>query len=82
MYKAEVNNMEKFYFVVSSVTYAMKAQRLLSSAGIKSEIKRSTRRSTEKSCSYTVGVAAAKAAQAERILAQHSVKILGRKDGD
>lgn len=73
--------MQKVYFIVSSVTYAMKGRRLLDSAGIRSEIKRSTQRKTDKSCSYTIGVAADKAAEAERILSQNSVKILGRKDG-
>ena len=73
--------MEKVYFVVSSVTYAMKGRRILASVGIKSEIGKRGRRADDKSCRYTIAVSSGNAEAAERMLRANSVRILERKDG-
>ena len=73
--------MEKPLITVSSVTYAMKGQRILASFGIKAGISRSSRRVPEKSCSYTLSVPQDKLGEAIKILKNNGVKVIGSTEG-
>ncbi|MBR2177314.1 MAG: DUF3343 domain-containing protein [Clostridia bacterium] len=65
---------------VTSVTYALRGQRLLASFGIRSKISRTKNRSSEKGCSYSISVPAGKFDEAEEILKKHGIKIIGRTE--
>ena len=66
--------------MVSSVTYALRGQKILRSFGIKSEIERTARRANEKSCSYSIIVNQDKTDEAEKILIKHGIKVIGRTE--
>ncbi|HIS50641.1 MAG TPA: DUF3343 domain-containing protein [Candidatus Gallacutalibacter pullistercoris] len=68
--------MEKPVIQVSSVTYAMRGRELLFRHGIRSYVERSTR-SSRAGCGYNLYVPE-NADQAEKILRQANIKILGR----
>ncbi len=66
---------------VSSVTYAVKGQRLLSGEGIRSRIERTPRRMSDKGCGYSLAVSEDKAEASESILRKNGIKINGRRNG-
>ncbi len=68
--------MEKPVIQVSSVTYAMRGRELLFRHGIRSYVERSTR-SSRAGCGYNLYVPE-NTDQAEKILRQANIKILGR----
>lgn len=70
--------MGKPIIMVSSVTYAMKGRDILFERGIRSYIRRSTRTS-KKGCGYSLYVPE-HADEAEQILREAQVHILGRMD--
>lgn len=67
--------------MVSSVTYALKGQRLLASHGIKSKIERTPKRNNNQSCGYSIIVNINKIDEAEQLLVSSGIKILGRIEG-
>lgn len=65
--------------MLSSVTYALKGQRLLASYGIKSNIQRTPKRNGKQSCGYRIIVLdPEQKEEAERLLVSAGIKILGR----
>ena len=74
--------MDKALIIVSSVTYALRGQGLLASAGVKSQVNRTKNRSGQKGCSYSLSVPQDKADEAVRILQSGGIKVLGRTEGN
>lgn len=66
--------------MVSSVTYALRGQKILRSHGIRSEIERTARRDSQKSCGYSIVVSPDKTDEAENILIKHGIKVIGRTE--
>ncbi len=64
-------------FVLSSVTYAMKARDLLSAQGIRSELTRSAAIRKVRGCGYGLRVRASDKENAERVLVRAGINILG-----
>ena len=62
--------------VLSSVTYAQKAQRILASAGIRSTIMRSAAVRAVKGCAYGLRLQAEQVDQAVEILTAQSIGVL------
>ncbi len=73
--------MGKPFILVSSITYAMKSRDLLFSQGIKSYVERTTRLKEQQGCGYGVYVPN-DTDQAERILAEAGIRIIGRAERD
>lgn len=69
--------MGKPLIMVSSVTYAMKAKQILNSFGIRSEIERT--KDMKKGCGYSLYVPK-NTDEAEKILRENNIKILGRAE--
>ena len=67
---------------VSSVTYALRGQKILRSMGIKTEIQRTTDKTKGKSCSYSIIIPADKAPEAESVLLKHGIRIIGQSERD
>ena len=72
--------MGKPLIIVSSVTYAMKGKQLLKTYGIKSEVQRTPKRNSAQSCTYSLYVPN-RTDEAEKILAENGIKIIGRTEG-
>lgn len=66
---------------VSSVTYAMMGQKVLSSYGIKSRVKRTQRRSSKLGCGYSLEVSSELTDKAMEILVRNGVKVIGFTEG-
>ena len=64
-------------FVLSSVTYAMKARDLLAAQGIRSELTRSAAIRKERGCGYGLRIRTSDRGRAEHILVQAGINILG-----
>lgn len=65
--------------MVSSVTYALRGQKILASYGIKAKIQRTAK--TEKNgCGYSIAVTDDQAQQAEDILIRHGIKVIGHTE--
>lgn len=60
---------------VSSITYAMRGQKLLSSNGIKSRIKRNINKTKPSGCGYVLSVSENDADIAARILENNNIKL-------
>ena len=60
---------------VSSVTYAMRGQKLLSSKGIKSKIKRNINKTNTSGCGYVLSVSSNDAGKAAEILKRNNIKL-------
>jgi len=73
--------MKKELILLPSVTYAMKAKSILDKAHIRSYIQRTPRNTGIKSCGYCLFVPE-KTDEAERILRNGGVRILGRASRD
>ncbi len=71
--------MSKPLIMVSSITYAMKAKSLLSSYGIKSDVRRTPKHTTEHGCSYSVYVPQ-NTDEAEKLLLENHIKVIGRTE--
>lgn len=71
--------MEEPLITVSSITYAMKGKQILNGYGIKAAIQRTPKRSNSQSCTYSLYVPK-NTDQAEEILIQNGIKILGRSE--
>ena len=65
---------------VSSVTYALRGQKILRSMGIKAEIQRTTEKVKGKSCSYSIIVPEGKKADAEKILTKNGIRMIGHSE--
>ena len=65
---------------VSSVTYALRGQKILRSMGIKAEIQRTTDKIQGKSCSYSILLPADKKTEAEKILTKYGIRMIGRSE--
>ncbi len=72
--------MEKPLFIMSSVTNAMRGRELLRKFGIPSEIERTPKNSMRQGCGYSLYVKN-RADEAERLLAENGIKVLGRAEG-
>lgn len=72
--------MSKELIMVSSITYAMKGRDLLRSKGIKAYIERTPGHMDRVGCGYSIYVNG-DVDQAEEILRQGKIKILGRGEG-
>lgn len=64
-------------FVLSSVTYAMKARDLLSAQGIRSELTRSSAIRKVRGCGYGLRIRTSDRERAEQILIRAGINILG-----
>lgn len=64
--------------LISSVTYALKGKRVLSSYGIKAEIQKF--KLPGRSCSYKLAVVQNKTAEAIEILKSNGIKLLDRTE--
>lgn len=73
--------MGKLAIMVSSVTNALRGQKLLASHGIKAEIKRSIGKGDKKGCGYSLAVDGDMAGAAMELLAKNGIKVLGQKEG-
>jgi hypothetical protein len=73
--------MSKPVILVSSITYAMKGRDILQKHGIKSSVERTPRTSENTGCGYSIYVSS-NADEAELILRQYGIKILGRAERD
>ncbi len=71
--------MSKPLIMVSSVTYAMKGKQILNSMGIRSEIERTPKRDMKNGCGYSLYVPK-DTDEAERILKENNIKVLGRAE--
>ena len=71
--------MEKPLIMVSSVTYAMKGKQILNNAGIRCEIERTQKRDVKNGCGYSLYVPQ-NADEAEKILKENNIKIIGRSE--
>lgn len=71
--------MSKPLIMVSSVTYAMKGKQILNSMGIRSEVERTPKRDVKNGCGYSLYVPK-DADEAERILKENNIKVLGRTE--
>lgn len=71
--------MGKPLIMVSSITYAMKAKQILNSVGIRSEIERTPKRDMKNGCGYSLYVPK-DTDEAEKILKENHIKILGRAE--
>ncbi len=69
------------FFIVNSITYAMKSRDILLKYGISSYVERSRKHRDQYGCGYGVYVPG-KAEQAQRILEKHGIKILARTERD
>lgn len=72
--------MGKPMILVSSITYAMKSRDILFSYGIKAHVER-TPGGTSAGCGYSIYVPD-RTDEAERILAEAGIKLLGRAERD
>ena len=73
--------MGKPMIMVSSVTYAMKGRDLLFRHGIKAYVERVSRTSENVGCGYGV-VVPQRVDEAERILRDAGIRVLGRGEGN
>ncbi len=80
--KREVIRLGNSAITVSSVTYALRGQKILRSIGIKAEVKKTVKHDGEKSCSYSLIVKKEKVDEAEQILLRNGVRVMGRSEGD
>ncbi len=65
-------------FVLSSITYAMKAQEVLKGNNLDSLLTRRAEIKSVKGCGYGLAVSQRDEAKAEALLAKANIKILGR----
>lgn len=63
---------------VSSVTYALRGQKILRSLGIKAEVKKTIKQEGDRSCSYSILIPSEKADEAEQILLRNGIRVIGR----
>ena len=63
------------YINVSSVTHAMRGQKVLSANGIKSRIKRNTKKDHSVGCGYVLSVSSKDIVRAEQILMENGIKV-------
>lgn len=77
--KQRGDKMKKTLLMVSSVTYAIKARDLLTSHGYRSYIETTPGHLDKVGCGYSVSVTA-DADNAERLLIENGIKVLGRVD--
>lgn len=75
---SEVIYVGKQLIMVSSVTYAMKGMSILKEHGFSAEIVRTPRNGGKNGCGYSLYVKN-NADEAEGILKEHGIKILGRE---
>lgn len=73
--------MGKPMILLSSITYAMKSRDILFQNGIKSYVERTPRSSSNSSCGYSIYVPI-RMDEAEKILRDMGIKILGRSERD
>ena len=73
--------MGKPLIMVSSITYAMKGKELLNRNGFHADLVRTPRRKNVTGCGYSIAVSD-KAEDAEELLKQHGIPIMGRVNGD
>ena len=74
--RKEDGNMIYCIIVMSSVTYALKAQSILARDGIGSRLEKLTRNRTLKGCGYGLRIEKSKLSQAESALKTEGVKIV------
>ena len=68
--------------VLSSVTYAIKAQKLLSFGGIRSELNKSSTVKAVRGCGYGIKVRSDQLDEASDILVKNGIKMLGVVESD
>ncbi len=74
--------MDKPLIVMSSITYAMKGKELLKKHGISAAVERTPKKFFNgKGCGYSLYVPQ-KTDEAEEILKEHGIKVLGRIGGE
>ena len=73
--------MKNELILVPSVTYAMKAKSILDKAAIRSYIQRTPKNTKIRSCGYRLFVPH-RADEAEKILRERGVRVLGRAERD
>ena len=73
--------MGKQLLMFSSITYAMKAKQILSKHNIASEIQRTPKNKNSAGCGYSLFVPN-NIDEAERILKDNGIKMLGKADKD
>ena len=73
--------MNKSFFIVNSITYAMKSRDLLMRHGIQSYIERSRKLREQFGCGYGIYVPK-RTEEAAQILKQQGIRILARVDRD
>jgi hypothetical protein len=71
----------KSFFLVNSITYAMKSRDLLLHHGIASSVERSRKGKERYGCGYGVFVPK-RAGEARKILEEHGIRILSPREGD
>lgn len=71
--------MGKPLIMMPSVTYALKGRQILASHGIRAEIERTPKYGENRSCGYSLYVGN-KTDEAEEILRENKIKILGRTE--
>lgn len=76
--KVEVKHVEKQLLTLSSITYAMKAQQVLSEYGISSYVERISREQRKSSCGYALYVPH-RIDEAERLLIRNGIRVTGRE---
>ena len=73
--------MNRSFFIVGSVTYAMKGREILARNGIPAYIERTKKHKEHHGCGYGLFVPH-KTDEAERILWDHEIRILDRTERD
>lgn len=73
--------MNRSFFIVNSITYAMKSRDILLKYGISSYVERSRKHREKFGCGYGVYVPK-RTDEAQRILEKHGIKILARIERD
>ena len=73
--------MNRSFFIVNSITYAMKSRDILLRYGINGYVERSRKSREKYGCGYGIYIPR-KADEAEQILRQNGIKILARTERD
>ena len=73
--------MGKPAIMVSSVTNALRGQKLLASHGIRSEILRSSGKGERRGCGYSLAVAREQLEKTRELLVRNGIKVLGTSEG-
>ena len=79
--KREVTKMGKPAIMVSSVTNALRGQKLLASHGIRSEILRSSGKGERRGCGYSLAVAREQLEKTRELLVRNGIKVVGTSEG-